>query len=346
MRPAFSDQATLPSMRTSSVALAEEVVAGLQGASGELRQLVRLRLEATDAAVAFDAPELLAEQRRWEEVRLAVMDEGISATRLDRQVAKVINQQVDLRARRAVAVVHSRSARCVLPARLPPAPAGSAAHTYLTTALEGRREDALALVQDALDRGASAAEVMLGMLSPAQVELGERWERGTVSVAHEHYVTAVTELALGLMYEQLSPRRIDRGQRVVTATSGAETHELAIRMVSDLLYQDGWQSVHLGCDLPTPDLVELVAQRAAAVVVVSVSMPGHLRWLGEVVARVRADQRLAGVRVLVGGHPFDLVPALADRFGADAYASDAAEAVQVCRRWATEAVRRRDLPTK
>jgi methanogenic corrinoid protein MtbC1 len=55
---------------------------------------------------------------------------------------------------------------------------------------------------------------------------------------------------------------------------------------------------------------------------------------------IRADQRTAHVRVLVGGRPFSLNPGLAARLGADGWAPDAISAVALCQEWAGELVAR------
>ena len=49
--------------------------------------------------------------------------------------------------------------------------------------------------------------------------------------------------------------------------------------------------------------------------------------------RVRADPACAGLRVMVGGHPFGIDPALWRTLGADGTAADAEQAVALAEQW-------------
>jgi methanogenic corrinoid protein MtbC1 len=58
-------------------------------------------------------------------------------------------------------------------------------------------------------------------------------------------------------------------------------------------------------------------------------MTFHIRAVENLIATVRASNN---VKILVGGYPFNLEPELWKRVGADAYATDASEAVAVASR--------------
>ncbi len=157
------------------------------------------------------------------------------------------------------------------------------------------------------------SEIMLGILQPAQVELGRLWERGEISIAHEHYTTAITQLSLSLLYPRLLLNRTLLGRSLVATSVGAEAHEIGIRMISDLMEQAGWRTTYLGADVPHADVVEQVAQHRADVLAVSATMAGHIRSVRDLIVALRADPRCQRVRVLVGGRPFTINPRLADR---------------------------------
>ena len=83
------------------------------------------------------------------------------------------------------------------------------------------------------------ADIMLDILAPAQIELGRLWERGEISIAHEHYTTAITQLSLSLLYPRLLLNRTLLGRSLVATSVGSEAHEVGIRMIADLMEQDG-----------------------------------------------------------------------------------------------------------
>ena len=51
---------------------------------------------------------------------------------------------------------------------------------------------ARAVIDQALGRGLSRAEVYLEVLTPTQIRLGEMWHEGSINVAQEHLATTIT----------------------------------------------------------------------------------------------------------------------------------------------------------
>jgi methanogenic corrinoid protein MtbC1 len=316
--------------------LAAQVAADLGLSSAAVVEVVRLHLEALDCALVLDLPELLADQVRWEQVRLEVAGASFGVEEVEGAVRSALDAHLDEGASRRVLDMHHAAAALAASGLLAEGSVGlpdGPARDYLTAALAGRRDDAVKVVRDAMLAEVSVADIMLGILQPAQLELGRLWERGEISIAHEHYTTAITQLSMSLLYPRLMLDRTLVGRSLVAAGVGEEAHDVGIRMISDLLEQAGWRTTYLGSDLPHDDVVEQVAQQRADVLAVSATMAGHVRGVRDLVAVLRADPRCAGVKVLVGGRPFNLNPRLASAIGADASASSAEEAVECCRRW-------------
>lgn len=334
MRTAW-DAPVLDSVPVTPHEMAEEVAHRLGDVTRPMVDVVRLHLEALDSALALGAPELLADQLRWQEVRLG----GVSALtpeQLDAAVHAALAPYLDETGLAQVAALREAASLLGVSVRYAEhadgLPAGPA-HDYLQAALAGRRDAAIKVVRDALLEDVSAEEIMLGILQPAQVELGRLWETGSISIAHEHYTTAITQLSLSLLYPRLLLNRLALDKSLVATTVGSEAHEIGIRMIADLLEQGGWQTAYLGADVPHEDVVERVAQQRADVLAVSATMAGHVREVRALVRTLRADPRCAHVRVLVGGRPFTINPGLADAVGADGWAPDARSALALCRTW-------------
>jgi MerR family transcriptional regulator, light-induced transcriptional regulator len=321
--------------------LAEDIAADLGLASFAVTEVVRLHLEALDSALRMDAPELLADQLRWQGVRLQSEGAGFGPAEIAQAVRRALAPHLDDAGRAAVADLQNAAA--VL------GESGGAltevlvelegpAQDYLRAALEGRRDEAIGIIRDAMLADRDAAEIMLEILQPAQIELGRLWEGGRISISHEHYTTAITQLCLSLLYPRLLLNRALVGRSLVATGVGGEGHEVGIRMVSDLMEQAGWRTTYLGADLPHDDVIEQVAQHRADVLALSATMVGHLRGVRELIDALRADPRCSGVRVLVGGRPFTVNPRLAAEVGADGWAPGPREAIELCRSWGEEKV--------
>ncbi len=136
---------------------------------------------------------------------------------------------------------------------------------------------------------AAARKVILPYLR----ELGERWQRGEVSVAQEHFASIVLRARLlGLA------RGWDRGigPRALLACTPGERHELGLIVFGLLLRQHGWRITYLGADTPVDTLAAVSEQLSPALVVLIALTPEGLNSLREPLTRLARSTRL-----LLGG---------------------------------------------
>lgn len=185
-------------------------------------------------------------------------------------------------------------------------------------------------MRDALRGGATIREILIDVLETAQREVGRRWEVGKISVAQEHYSTAVTQMVLTDLYPSLFAGT-QNSRRLVAVDAPGSLHQIGLRMVVDLLQYEGWDTDYVGPASPE-EAVERVAKHQADILAVSVSMPGQLPVVRTMIASLRADPRTRCVKILVGGRPFTLAPDLVAVVGGDAWAANATDAVTVCDR--------------
>lgn len=151
-------------------------------------------------------------------------------------------------------------------------------------------------------------------------------------MSQEHFTTAVTQTCLSTLASR--PARVaSNGRRVVAAAVGGEGHDVGLRMLSELMAQEGWETSHVGAHVPVEDLVGFVVSTHPDVLALSATMPGHLMMVREVIELLRQDERCADVRVLVGGRAFALKPEVARDVGADGWAEGPAEAIELTRSW-------------
>jgi methanogenic corrinoid protein MtbC1 len=206
--------------------------------------------------------------------------------------------------------------------------ADQAQERYLAAIRAGSRRAALAVVDDALREGMDARTLYLQVFQPAMHEIGRLWQENRITVADEHLATAITQLAMSRLYEQLFGDRVDAGPLLVAACAEHERHELGLQMVCDLLELDGWDTIFLGASVPVEDLVEMVKERRPEVVALSASITPHLARVREAVAAIRQAMPAGGPVIAIGGRAFAGDAALAERMGADLTAKDAVEVAE------------------
>jgi methanogenic corrinoid protein MtbC1 len=147
-------------------------------------------------------------------------------------------------------------------------------------------------------------EFLKAVVGPILVEIGDRWERGDLRIAHEH---ACSTLMRGLLFSlmRLYPAN-DAQRRAVVGTPAKEAHELGAMMVAMLAAMHGWSVLYLGPDLPAEEIAYAVNDINADLLMLSVSnlspKASH-REIAEIESAI-PDR----VRILVGGSAARVFP--------------------------------------
>jgi hypothetical protein len=157
-------------------------------------------------------------------------------------------------------------------------------------------ESAARLALGQLEAGHRPDAVILDLLVPAQREVGERWQRGVWTVAHEHLATAVTDAALHELAAAGASRATGRGSLAVVCAEG-DWHTLPSRMAAELLRLDGWDVIFLGGSVPAADLRQWLSIARLDGLVVTCSLPTFARGVLSVASAVAPT----GVPVVAGG---------------------------------------------
>lgn len=334
-------------------AVAEEVVRrqfaanpGLKSKYGDAgqakcRQDASYHLVYLAEAVAADSPELFRNYAAW----LVALLEGLGIPRNDLGVqlellAQVLAEQsADRDTAAGVGLLKSTAANLGSMAMAPlshfhPDDAElSLAPSVLDALLTGRRAEAVESVDAAVARGMSIQQLYLRVFQPLLREVGRLWQMNKISVAQEHYCTAAVQLMMGRLSEYIFASERN-GYTVVAACVGDELHEVGLRMVADLLEAAGWNSHFLGANVPPKDLLRTLKATGADVLCLSATLTNHLARTHDVIRQIRQEPELQGLKIVVGGYPFNTQTDLWKRFDADGHAADGGSAVDVCSRLA------------
>ncbi len=196
---------------------------------------------------------------------------------------------------------------------------------YLSLLLQGQRHAAVQLILDAVRQGASVSDIYLDVFQQTQKEIGRLWQTNEISVAQEHYCTAVTQFTMSQLYPYIFTA-VRKDRRMVATSVGGELHEIGIRMVADFFELNGWDTYYLGANTPTESVVQAVAENGADLVAISATLTPHVQKVANLVEAIRTMKRPP--RVMVGGYPFNISKNLWRIVGADGTAGDARQAVQ------------------
>jgi methanogenic corrinoid protein MtbC1 len=202
------------------------------------------------------------------------------------------------------------------------------AERYLSMLLAGKRKEAQVLIHGLITTKHNIAHIYEHIFQATQYEVGLLWQANKITVAHEHYCTAATQLIMASLYPYIfeMPKK---GAKMVGCTVADNLHEIGIRMISDLFEIDGWDTYYLGANMPDINIISAVKEQQADILAISVTMPFHISKAENLVKKIRNDSSLNNLRIIVGGYPFSLVPGLWKQVGADGSAKDANEAIKL-----------------
>ena len=202
---------------------------------------------------------------------------------------------------------------------------------YLDRLLNGEKEEAFEFVISLVENGMSVPEVYRNILEPVLKETGRMWETNEIDVSGEHFVSHATESLMGQLRRYLVTGSPAKATVVLAAVPG-ELHEIGLRMVSDLAEADGFRCVFLGANTPTGDIAKAVADRKAGILAVSATVTFNADMVADALQRVRAQASRRGRRrlpIVAGGQAFNFDRTLWEQVGADGFAANAEEAVQL-----------------
>jgi len=303
---------------------------------GGWQNVLAARLAELAVAVSAGRPELFVEQARWTQAALKArgFSPGMLRERLE-SLRDVLVEQVPAELA-PLATSYLDRALAELdgePAGLGPrltaeTPEERLAAEYLVAVLEGDRREARRLILKAADGGRSISQLYLRVLQPAQEELGRMWVLGEINIAEEHSATTTTRSVMAQLHAN-AVCRPPNGKTAVAAAVPGNQHDLGIQMVADLFEIDGWRVIQLGANVPAEDLAQAVEFYQADLVALSVSLATQVSDLEEVISRVRASARGPTVKLMVGGCGIATISEMAKSRGADGFAANATDAVNL-----------------
>jgi methanogenic corrinoid protein MtbC1 len=128
--------------------------------------------------------------------------------------------------------------------------------------------------------------------------VGDEWEAGRLSVAHEHLASGVVlnvvlDAIRGLPTSPSAPR-------LLVATLSRERHGVGAALAAAVAALDGWVVVHLGVDVPSTDIATSASTAGARAVALSIVHEADRAHVLREVAAVRKAAASA-LPIIVGG---------------------------------------------
>jgi MerR family transcriptional regulator, light-induced transcriptional regulator len=163
----------------------------------------------------------------------------------------------------------------------------------LRQALDAFDEPSAQAVFDRLVSDLSLTAVLRDVILPYLAELGERWQRGTASIAQEHFASNIIRGRLAGLARGWGG---GHGPRAILACPPGEQHDMALMIFGIVLNRNGWSIDYFGINTPVEELEKAVDATHPDLVVLAATTPEALEPLRPELAALarRAPLALAG----------------------------------------------------
>jgi len=150
------------------------------------------------------------------------------------------------------------------------------------------------------------------LVAPLAHRIGEFWQDGTITAAHEHFASAVIR---NFLIRHSKPFALNGNTpTIVVATPAGQLHELGAVMAAAAANDMGWRVIYLGASLPALEIAGAVVRNQARALALSIVFPGDDPNLP---SELEALQRNipAQVRLIAGGRAAKSYANSLDQYG-------------------------------
>lgn len=208
------------------------------------------------------------------------------------------------------------------------------AQTYLMALVEARRDDAIEIILSAVNKGhVSIEDLYIKIFTNVLYEIGRLWQTRRINVGQEHFATIVTQYLMSLFYEKIFTKE-KKAYKVMGICAGEELHEIGIRMVCDIFELKYWDSYYLGANVPLESIISELERIKPDVLALSATTARRVLQCFEIIKKIKETS--PGIKIIVGGRPFNIDSDLWIKIGADGHSFDAVGAVKLAQRLVNE----------
>ncbi len=195
--------------------------------------------------------------------------------------------------------------------------------------IKGNEQAICELTKKALDAGEAPDAILNSALIAAINEVGELFEKGRYFLPQLIASAKTMEAAISLIEPLLKQDSENTDAPVIViATVEGDIHDIGKNLVTLMLKNYGFRVTDLGKNVPKEQIVDTAIELDADIICLSALMTTTMKEMENVIKY--AKEKNCRARFMIGGAV--ITQEYADEIGADAYSTDASDAVRVAKR--------------
>ena len=188
----------------------------------------------------------------------------------------------------------------------------------------GKAKDVKLLVQQAIDEGIPAHDILEeGLLSGMSI-IGEKFKNNEVFVPEVLIAARAMNMGAALLKPLLAAEGVKASGKVCIGTVKGDLHDIGKNLVKMMMEGKGLEVIDLGTDVAPENFINTAKNENCSIICCSALLTTTMGVMGDVVKAAEAAGIREQVKIMVGGAP--VTEAFCNQIGADAYTSDAASA--------------------
>ena len=191
----------------------------------------------------------------------------------------------------------------------------------------GKAKIVKTLVQQAIDEGVPAQEILEKGLIDGMNVIGEKFKNNEVFVPEVLVAARAMNMGVAIIKPLLAADGVKANGKVCIGTVQGDLHDIGKNLVKMMMEGKGLEVVDLGTDVSAETFVKTAKEQDCQIICCSALLTTTMNVMAEVVKEAEAQGIRDQVKIMIGGAP--VTEEFAKQIGADAYTTDAATASDV-----------------
>ena len=190
----------------------------------------------------------------------------------------------------------------------------------------GKAKIVKGLVQQAIDEGVPAQEILEKGLLDGMNVIGEKFKNNEIFVPEVLIAARAMNQGVALLKPLLAEAGVKASGKVCIGTVQGDLHDIGKNLVKLMLEGKGLEVIDLGTDVAPETFVQTAIDQNCQIICCSALLTTTMGVMADVVKAAESAGIRDKVKIMIGGAPVN--QAFCDQIGADVYTSGAASAAE------------------
>lgn len=190
----------------------------------------------------------------------------------------------------------------------------------------GKAKDVKALVQEQVDAGVAAKDILEGGLMAGMDIVGRKFKANEVYVPEVLIAARAMSAGIEILRPLLIRDSVEPRGTVVIGTVKGDLHDIGKNLVKMMMEGKGFNVIDLGTDVHSDAFIAAAQEHNANIICCSALLTTTMTEMKSVITAADAAGIRPRVKIMIGGAP--ITEEFCMSVGADAYSPDAASAAE------------------